>query len=105
MKISEFNNWPLTKKEEYIKTFISGNPLKPGTLVGALIFEYWSIIVVYSLNGKLISADVEAHGQRGIIDARKLLNGRRWAVIDGNVLPEVKAETTKKIYSATNRNN
>jgi hypothetical protein len=101
MKLSDFNNWPLSKKEEHIKTFVSSRPF----IVGALVFEYYTITVVYSLTGKLISADAEAHGQKEIIDARKLLKGRPVVPIDGNTFTEVKQEVQKKIFSATHRNN
>jgi hypothetical protein len=101
MQVEEFNNCSLIKKEEYIKTFVSSNPF----IVGALVFEYYSITLVYSLNGKLISADADWHGQKEIIDARKLLKGRPFVPIDGNTFTEVKQEVQKKIFSATHRNN
>jgi hypothetical protein len=103
MKVSEFNKLPLEAKKEYIFRFVDSKA-KPG-VCSSIVFPLYTILIIASVGGDIISACIEQHDERAEADAMKALKGKEFIAYDLSHLPKIKEAIHKKIMRATNWDN
>ncbi len=96
MNIQQFNNQGLLEKERYINSFVSGKPF----ITGALIFEKYKLITIYSLSGQLLSCEASTNNEHEEEEAKELLQGRICLAVDLSNFPGINAAISNKLMKA-----